>query len=153
MSRRLIGALAAGALAAGMLATAGGSAAAATPKIGTYDGRAAGGKLIDIEVVQRHGVLRVRLLDLEDNCGSSFVLTPIGLGTAKGGFHGSREGRTDTVAYRVVLDGHFTSRTRASVTVLSSVGDLFPPPGAQPGAPISCSETTQFTLKFLPDGL
>ncbi|MGZ5342998.1 MAG: hypothetical protein ACXWEK_08185, partial [Solirubrobacterales bacterium] len=88
MSRRLIGALAAGALAAGMLATAGGSAVAATPKIGTYDGRAAGGKLIDIEVVQRHGVLRVRLLDLEDNCGSSFVLTPIGLGTAKGGFHG-----------------------------------------------------------------
>ena len=132
------------------------ASAAVTPKIGTYSGHAAGAgsERIDLEVVNRGGAMRVRLLDFDAGCASQFVLTPIGAGKVRRGrFHFENEGNTNSVAYRTVLDGRFTSPTRATVTLQSFTGSLFPAPGTPPGAANVCSEKIGFPLKFLPDGL
>jgi hypothetical protein len=153
MSRRLAAGMATLAIAAIAVSSA---PAAVTPRIGTYVGHSPGAKrstnTITIEVVERRGALRVRLLDLIDDCGSDFVITPIGLGKATGKFHDVYEGDTNSVGYRVVFDGRFIKRSRAVIDVQSSVGDLLPS-GTAPGTANQCTDTTSFSLKFLPDGL
>jgi hypothetical protein len=141
------------AIAAAALALPGGAAAGVHAKLGAYTGQAEDGKLLSVEVVKRGGTRRLRLLEFKDGCASTFVLPPLGLGKAQRTFHDDFSGNTNSVGYRTVFDGRIESAKKMTITTQSSVGDLFPPPGTPPGTANHCSVTTNFALRFLPDGL
>ena len=158
MRKRFAGTVAATAALTAILAAPGPAGAAVRPKVGSYGGAVRGttiDKRLAVEVVRRGRGLRVRMLDFGDACASQLFLLdrPLALGDARKPFHRDVQGHTNTIGYRIVFDGRFTGRRKATVTVQSFEGDLIPPPGVQPGTANICSDTTVFHLKFLPDGL
>jgi len=153
MTRRLAPAAAGCAIAAALLAAPGVASAGVHPKIGTYSGHTPDGKVLNLEVREKGGARRIRLLEFSDGCGGALLVTPLGLGKARRQFHFETSGNTTSVGYRVILDGTINSPKRMTVNSQSFVGNLFPTPGTPPGTANQCSVTSSFSLRFLPDGL
>jgi hypothetical protein len=111
-----------------------------------YSGTTSYGMKLNIQVTLRSsGKQFVKVRKLRDGCFGD-ILDSEFTRLRGGRFHLDESGTTTSAGYTARVDGKFTGK-KASATVHSASGDLFPPAGVAPGTANICDVTTAFELE------